>query len=985
MKFKLLKEEEALGYFGDRPLSAAEKFKAQQTIKGLPGREAFTPKAMEGANVEGWTVGKMADPSGATGGFDWEGFTDLERQEVADNIESHAARGHTDPRGAMKRINFPVQAEFVTSTGKRVPYVKHPKKAVELPEGMFDYQMAGTKPKKAGADYDKDKVLNFAERHLPALLAQKFYDPTVPGNWKKLSEPTHVSFKTPEGHRFRVLVSPHDHPGTERLPSTTLPRGASKLEPVDGGRGEYARPLQPMRPMKPPEPIKYRTRRSKKDKAPEAPPHLATSWLKDSETKGYIHPSWSYTGQGPEVTYEETSEIQFEPSKEFLGAEPSIADFLKKRGVPQADVQLGAAKLLSKLGLKPFMTIDKGYWGAVHGALKEKYKGYEVPAEYREQTGALRRSALENLSTEANQNRENARREWSLAGGASSGLPYPTKSVKTFTAEQISDEMLNVAEEQFLQNRYNKVLSHLKSTGAKDLTQVDRQTGFMSDTNGALVGPGGNPVFNIPIADVMARGHKIAVANNIKVSKPALLWSTFLGTDYYKNLKETQSPEKIKDYFARFDHGRSGDDRRPEMGLYTIINRLKDLDTRYPVLPDTARKSPQGLEDFDPVREPEPRRAEEVGVIPSKFYDERVAALKNLPGGVQVTTGPGATEYTEKKGPLASLVGKGQLARQLASTLARGYLTGGRSALARSGGRKDSLSYRKSKANIMLSMYPQDSRIKFNKATGTHELFSYAGREPTDSEKLEFQRVYKQIDPEEFFGWLDKAPEQPGPVLPVVSPSKPRAKYRYESPRREVERDEEGKITRRKIIYPRFHSDGLNKEEQKVFQGEQKKYEKKLARLPQWSAEPRAELPARGPSGPPGLPPEGPVPFDFKDDEYRHYGRRTGPGREYRITKGGKARDRSEMSSAQRQRLDRADAQKMAAMAWMEAQGNVKKFKRLMAMDPREFKRYQWRGMKKELKKESINKEQKFITFNKEINRKNTILKEFKTLIKRED
>jgi len=69
----------------------------------------------------------------------------------------------------------------------------------------------------------------------------------------------------------------------------------------------------------------------------------------------------------------------------------------------------------------------------------------------------------------------------------------------------------------------------------------------------------------------------------------------------------------------------------------------------------------------------------------------------------------------------------------------------------------------------------------------------------------------------------------------------------------------------------------------------------------------------------------------------------------------------------------------------MESQGDVKKFKRLMAMDPGEFERYRWRGMKKELKRESAYKKQNLVSFNKNVNKKNTLLKEFKILIKREE
>ena len=61
--------------------------------------------------------------------------------------------------------------------------------------------------------------------------------------------------------------------------------------------------------------------------------------------------------------------------------------------------------------------------------------------------------------------------------------------------------------------------------------------------------------------------------------------------------------------------------------------------------------------------------------------------LAQLPGGYQVTTGPGAAEYTEEEGPFRTEVGKDQLSTQRAASLAKGFVSIGKSALRDSTGR----------------------------------------------------------------------------------------------------------------------------------------------------------------------------------------------------------------------------------------------------------------------------------------------------------
>ena len=960
MKFKLLEEQDALSttlattklagtdkaHFGkddERDLKFAKE-------QGLNQFQKLTDKALEKTNVDAYQIGTV-DPSGEIGTFDDTSLTSGDRAYIERFVEPFMSSQLTDKRGAPKKLTTTKQFNMRLPSGKVVPFAATPIERIKIPEEMLS---GLDNPDNIDVSGLNDEEQRYFFGNYKQLVADRLYQQTA-GRMTPLEKPQTVQMKFPSGNVGKVTVNPYPRP-ERAVPGATRPVGAASLEPMDGTQGEFARP--PTQPKI----LKFKERKPRPPKAKGAAPKPESDFAYGARAilnpknkgKGYEQASYTY-GTGPEVTMEDRG------------------DFLNTFG----------SKLVAKLPLKPSMTIDRGYWAALHGAARElEGSGYQVPSDYNEETTSLREEALKNLAQKQNVEREEALKQWRLSKDPDA--KYPKKQVKTFTREAIAGEMLKIAEDRFHQKRLPNVEAHLENTGGKDLDSFDRQTGYMSDNQGYVLGPNGKPLFNKSIKDVFERAYKIIDASNERlrekgiepnnISREAIVWSTLLGSDWWKEQTKTQDPEQLKQYFSRFDPNRSEDvEGRPENGLAEILRRLR-------LLPEERGVKPLPPAE-DPVLEPTPRAAEEVGVIDPKFYDERVVDLAQLPGGYQVTTGPGAAEYTEEEGPFRTEVGKDQLSTQRAASLAKGFVSIGKSALRDSTGR-NSRSYKKAKASLVLASYPINTILDYNRRTGQYELSSIEGREPTAQEKEKFNREYKKMDPESFLKQYD---ELVGVIKPVsaIPQRKARPKYRYEPPRREFVRNEDGEVIRRRIVYPQFRYNELNKQERSVFRDEQKKYENKLARLPQFGPEPRAELPARGPSRPAGVPPEEPVSFDFADDEYRRYRDFTAPSRTYRI--GDKEFRRDQLSVAQRQRLDKRDAQKTAVMAWMESQGDVKKFKRLMAMDPGEFERYRWRGMKKELKRESAYKKQNLVSFNKNVNKKNTLLKEFKILIKREE
>tara|TARA_R110000824_G_scaffold92754_2_gene224751 strand:- start:6008 stop:8368 length:2361 start_codon:yes stop_codon:yes gene_type:complete len=749
MKFKLLEEQGALSttmatkHIGDAAMSPGEVFAAQKAIPGGRGREKFTDKAWEQSNIDAITVGRLADPEGGAEGYDYEkeGITQAERAQLEDSLESHAARQMTDQSGNPKYINVSTQYNYITPSGKKIPYVIDPKKTTALPEDKYDWQFTGLTrkiPRTGGRkgtlafrqelEEMPDEVSDYLDKYTPAILARKLYSPSAQGDWRDATKPISVDVSVPGYGDVTIQVRNQEPEGQDQA-KAEFDKAKQRFT---AGQVEFEKDKVAAQPKI----LKFKERTPRPPKAKGAAPKPESDFAYGARAilnpknkgKGYEQASYTY-GTGPEVTIEDRG------------------DFLNTFG----------SKLVAKLPLKPSMTIDKGYWAALHGAAKElEGPGHKVPSDYNEETVSLREEALKSLAQKQNVEREEALKQWRLSKDPDA--KYPGAQVKTFTREDIAGEILKVAEDRFHQKRLGQVEDHLRKTGGNDLDSFDRQTGYMSDDQGHVLGPNGKPLFNRSIKGVFERAYGIIDKNNErqaakgidpnKIPREHILWVTFTGSGAWKDLTKTQDPEQLKQYFSRFDPNRSeGVEGRPENGLAEIVRRLGLLPGERDVKP---------LPEPEPGPEPKkPRYAEEVGVIPSEFYAKRVAGIADLPGGVQVTVGPGAAEYTEEEGPLRTEVGQEQLTKQRAATLAQGFVSIGRSALRSSTGR-NSRSYKKAKASLVLASYPINTVLNYNRRTRQYELSSIDKRESTAEEKADFLKMYKQMNPTQFLDQYDK-------------------------------------------------------------------------------------------------------------------------------------------------------------------------------------------------------------------------------------
>ena len=55
-----------------------------------------------------------------------------------------------------------------------------------------------------------------------------------------------------------------------------------------------------------------------------------------------------------------------------------------------------------------------------------------------------------------------------------------------------------------------------------------------------------------------------------------------------------------------------------------------------------------------------------------------------------------------------------------------------------------------------MSQYPMDTKTKYNRRTRTYDLLQVGGREATAKEKADFQKMYRQMNPEQFLNQYDK-------------------------------------------------------------------------------------------------------------------------------------------------------------------------------------------------------------------------------------
>ena len=815
------------GEYDERDLKFAKE-------QGLSQWQKFNPKAMERTNVDAFQVGTMdpSGDIGAFDNTELTKSDKAYIERFAEPfMASQFTDERGAPKKLIFRRQFDMRlpsgrtVPLVASPRKTtaLPEDKYDWTITELTpkiartggrKGTFSYK----------AEVMPDEVSDYLVRHTPAILARKMYSPSAQGSWKDASKP--ISIDVPVPGYGSVTVRVQNQP-TKEEEETRAEFGAAKQRLAKGDPdlkrvARHARAAaelekqiaaatpKPSTPAaaadeSPPAPegeiLRVKPRRKRTKAAPESDfAYGAKAILGDPKAGSYIRPDWGgKTGVIRAFRDVET----YEPSS------------------GQVDVELEGQKTKHGLIWKPFLMVDKNYWAAHHGAKKEKDPSYVVPPEYKEEYETLHSAARNSLSKKreealkkvSQKDRDQYTKDvanWQVQkqqfedksrsyfaqtlgkGGYEKRLrdnvalpelpdalksedpgprpqaPGAIRQMGIFSKDALQEEMLKIAEERAMAGRFEKVETHLKATGADDLSAIDKGTGYMVDTNGAFIGPLGNPIFTKPVKDIVGNIDKtLKDSKTTRRDRADLLYDAFKTSDYYKKLVKTQDPDEIDFYFSRFDPDRDPDieakEGTPQKGFQEIIKRL------YPEL-WPKKQEPKSPPAEDPVLEPTPRAAEEVGVIDPKFYDERVIDLAQLPRGYQVTTGPGAAEYTEEEGPLRTEVGKDQLSAQRAASLSLGFVSAAKNALRYSRGDKKSKQWEKAKANLALASYPINTLAKYNKKTRQYELSSTKGREPTAQEKEAFSKAYKEINPEEFLKQYD---ELVGVIEPVSAPEEP--------------------------------------------------------------------------------------------------------------------------------------------------------------------------------------------------------------------